>query len=58
MVKEVVQPKTAFVFAGGGSLGAVQVGVLQSILAHGVTWIEKTGMQGNSIPPALFPHSH
>jgi NTE family protein len=29
-------PKTAFVFAGGGSFGAVQVGMLQALLAHGV----------------------
>jgi NTE family protein len=29
--------KTAFVFAGGGSFGAVQVGMLQSLVAHGVT---------------------
>jgi NTE family protein len=29
--------KTAFVFAGGGSFGAIQVGMLQSLAAHGVT---------------------
>ena len=29
--------KTAFVFAGGGSFGAVQVGMLQSLAAHGIT---------------------
>jgi NTE family protein len=29
--------KTAFVLAGGGSLGAVQVGMLKALLAHGVT---------------------
>src|ERR1700737_3800911 len=29
--------KTAFVFAGGGSLGAIQVGMLSSLLAAGVT---------------------
>lgn len=29
--------KTAFVFAGGGSFGAVQVGMLQALAAHGVT---------------------
>lgn len=28
--------KTAFVFAGGGSFGAIQVGMLQSLVAHGV----------------------
>jgi NTE family protein len=31
------QPKTAFVLAGGGSFGAVQVGMLRSLAAHGVT---------------------
>ena len=30
------QPNTAFVFAGGGSLGAVQVGMLRSLVARGV----------------------
>jgi NTE family protein len=30
-------PKTAFVFAGGGSLGAVQVGMLKALVAHGWT---------------------
>ncbi len=29
--------KTAFVFAGGGSFGAVQVGMLQSLAAHGIS---------------------
>ena len=28
--------KTAFVFAGGGSFGAIQVGMLHSLAAHGV----------------------
>jgi NTE family protein len=28
--------KTAFVFAGGGSLGAVQVGMLRALVAHGL----------------------
>jgi len=30
------QPKTAFVFAGGGSFGAIQVGMLHALAAHGV----------------------
>ncbi len=29
--------KTAFVFAGGGSFGAIQVGMLHSLAAHGIT---------------------
>jgi NTE family protein len=28
--------RTAFVLAGGGSIGAVQVGMLRELLAHGV----------------------
>ena len=28
---------TAFVLAGGGSIGALQVGMLRELLAHGVT---------------------
>jgi NTE family protein len=31
------RPKTAFVFAGGGSLGAIQVGMLHSLTAHGIS---------------------
>jgi NTE family protein len=30
------KPKTALVFAGGGSFGAVQVGMLRALVAHGV----------------------
>jgi len=30
------QPKTAFVFAGGGSFGAIQVGMLHSLISHGI----------------------
>jgi NTE family protein len=33
---EANQPKTALVFAGGGSLGAVQVGMLRALAARGV----------------------
>jgi NTE family protein len=31
------RPKTAFVFAGGGSFGAIQVGMMQALAARGVT---------------------
>ena len=30
------KPKTAFVFAGGGSFGAIQVGMLRALVAHGL----------------------
>jgi len=33
---EIGPAKTAFVLAGGGSFGAIQVGMLQSLAAHGV----------------------
>jgi NTE family protein len=37
MVSDEAQTKTAFVFAGGGSFGAIQVGMLHALAAHGVT---------------------
>ena len=33
---EIGPAKTAFVFAGGGSFGAIQVGMLHSLAAHGI----------------------
>src|SRR3954468_17158625 len=30
------QPRTAFVFAGGGSFGAIQVGMLHALASHGI----------------------
>ena len=33
---EIGPAKTAFVFAGGGSFGAIQVGMLRELVAHGV----------------------
>lgn len=36
-MKDDAAPKTAFVLAGGGSFGAVQVGMLRELLADGVT---------------------
>lgn len=33
---EIKEARTAFVFAGGGSFGAIQVGMLQSLAAHGI----------------------
>ena len=34
---QIGETKTAFVFAGGGSFGAIQVGMLHSLAAHGIT---------------------
>ena len=36
MVSNQAQPKTAFAFAGGGSFGAIQVGMLHALAAHGI----------------------
>lgn len=36
MPKEVAQAKTAFVLAGGGSFGAIQVGMLRSLARRGI----------------------
>ena len=37
MMPDEGQPKTAFVFAGGGSFGAIQVGMLHALASHGIT---------------------
>ncbi|KRQ96512.1 alpha/beta hydrolase [Bradyrhizobium jicamae] len=37
LLEQTGRAKTAFVFAGGGSFGAIQVGMLQSLAAYGVT---------------------
>ncbi len=34
---QIGEAKTAFVFAGGGSFGAIQVGMLHSLIAHGIS---------------------
>lgn len=36
MSSDLVEPKTAFVFAGGGSFGAIQVGMLRALASHGI----------------------
>jgi NTE family protein len=47
--------KTAFVFAGGGSLGAVQVGMLRVLLAAGVQPDFIIGTSVGAINAAYFP---
>ena len=37
VLEQIGPVKTAFVFAGGGSFGAIQVGMLQSLAAHGIS---------------------
>lgn len=46
--------RTAFVFAGGGSLGAVQVGMLKALTAHGVTADMVVGSSVGSINGAYY----
>jgi NTE family protein len=37
VLEQIGPVKTAFVFAGGGSFGAIQVGMLHSLAAHGIS---------------------
>lgn len=46
--------KTAFVFAGGGSLGAVQVGMLQELVAAGIEADLLVGSSVGALNAALF----
>jgi NTE family protein len=46
--------KTAFVFAGGGSFGAVQVGMLRALVAHGVAADMVVGSSVGAMNGAYF----
>ena len=46
--------KTAFVFAGGGSFGAIQVGMLHSLVANGVSADMVVGSSVGAINGAYF----
>ena len=48
------QPKTAFVFAGGGSLGAIQVGMLHSLAKHGIVADMACGSSAGAINAAYY----
>ena len=48
------RPKTAFVFAGGGSFGAIQVGMMQALVAHGVTADMVVGSSVGSMNGAYY----
>lgn len=48
------RPKTAFVFAGGGSLGAIQVGMLKTLLARGFEADMVVGCSVGAINAAYF----
>jgi NTE family protein len=49
-----VTPRTAFVFAGGGSLGAVEVGMLKALVARGVKADFVVGASVGAINAAYF----
>jgi hypothetical protein len=56
MLSDRTQPKTAFVFAGGGSFGAVQVGMLHSLVCHGLSAVGELehldgGIEYHVVPP-------
>ena len=46
--------KTAFVFAGGGSFGAVQVGMMQSLVNHGIAADMVVGSSVGALNGAFF----
>jgi NTE family protein len=46
--------KTAFVFAGGGSLGAVQVGMMDALARHGVTADMVVGSSVGALNSAFY----
>ena len=48
------RPKTAFVLAGGGSFGAVQVGMLRSLAAHGITADMAVGSSVGAVNSAYY----
>src|SRR5437588_4378990 len=48
------QPKTAFVFAGGGSFGAIQVGMLHSLASHGIVADMAFGSSVGAINAAYY----
>jgi NTE family protein len=51
------EPITAFVFAGGGSLAAVQVGMLHELVAHGVRPDIVVGASAGAINAAYFANA-
>src|SRR6187401_219112 len=48
------QPKTAFVFAGGGSFGAIQVGMLHSLASHGIAADMVFGSSAGALNAAYY----
>jgi NTE family protein len=53
-VKRDFRPKTAFVFDGGGSLGAVEVGMLKALISHGIQADFVVGSSVGALNAAYF----
>jgi NTE family protein len=51
------RPRTAFVLAGGGSLGAAQIGMLRALLEHGIEADLIVGSSVGAINAAYFAGS-
>jgi len=50
-------PKTAFVFSGGASLGAVEAGALKAIVEHGVQADMVLGTSVGSLNGAMYAYN-
>ncbi len=50
-------PKTAFVFSGGASLGAVEAGALKAVVEHGVKADLVLGTSVGSLNGAMYAHN-
>lgn len=55
-IREATTPKTAWVLSGGGSLGAVQVGMLAELIAEGVRPDFIVGVSAGALNGAFLAH--
>ena len=56
-IQEATTPKTAWVLSGGGSLGAVQVGMLAELIAEGVRPDFIVGVSAGALNGAFLAHN-
>jgi len=54
MSNDHIRPKTAFVFAGGGSFGAIQVGMLHALASHGIAADMVFGSSSGALNGAFY----
>ncbi len=57
MKERISNPKTAFVFSGGASLGAVEAGALKAIVEHGVQADMVLGTSVGSLNGAMYAYN-